>query len=145
MNMGGMRMREILFRGKRKDDGEWVEGYFLKSIFFEDDAQHDIIATKDNGLYYSTGDFYDFWEVIPETVGQYTGFKDKKGRLIFEGDIILLKAYGDKYVGEVKFVDGIFGVSCKFYTAQIGYAVINCKPIVIGNIHDNFELLNTDK
>lgn len=82
-------MREILFRGKRKDNGEWVEGYLVK---YDDEAyiftQEEVHKGMDMGGYL---DCCKMNEVIPETVGQYTGFVDKFNRKIFEGDIIKTK------------------------------------------------------
>lgn len=130
-------MREILFRGKRIDNGEWVEGYYCgkvnKTIFSpaEDSAQ---IIDKD--LYWH--------ELTPETVGQYTGLTDKNGVKIFEGDVVRLVYNYDEHIYQV-----VYDVSELDFKATNGkeeyrtnYQYLTCcdEVEVIGNIHDNPEL-----
>lgn len=79
--------------------------------------------------------------VIPETIGQYTGLKDKNGTKIFEGDIVLLKGYDEPY-------QVVFDESCfQAYSDSVRYAMDNFYDYeieVIGNIYDNPELLEGD-
>ena len=132
--------REILFRGKRKDNGEWVDGYYCgkyNKTFFspaEDSAQ---IIDKD--LYWH--------EVIPETVGQYTGL-DANGKKIFEGDIV--KHYNNSDDGfdigamywDEQFSQWKRTSIGNFHHRSFTYTMSrSCEYEIIGNIHDNPELL----
>lgn len=121
-----------LFRGKRKYNGEWVEGFYYKDLW-SDNAHYIIYDGTD-------------YEVIPETVGQYTGLTDNNGKRIFEGDVV--EAYDDAYVngfaevkGKVFFNYGSFDINVEDvgYASLYAYETENIE--VIGNIHDNPDLL----
>ena len=124
-------MREILFRGKRKDNDEWVEGNYGEYYNGEKKVSCISIPSKET---ISVSLCYD---VIPETVGQYTGMTDKNGTKIFEGDILKgLYANGN---AEVEMINGSWvGYAGKGWT-DIGYVVDRVE--LIGNVHDNPELL----
>ena len=125
-------MREILFRGRRVDNGEWETGSLIVERMNTSDQQV-MIADKMTG--YPT-------LVIPETVGQYTGLKDKKGTRIFEDDIVKFDGYPEFY-SYVCFENFAFMCKSKVYK-QYGYHISNesgHKLEVIGNIFDNPELL----
>ena len=155
-------MREILFRGKRMDNGEWIEGYYAiqsNHACFAHELKHQHFIFKDIFLDFNLGGLQEF-DVIPETIGQYTGLTDKNGTKIFEGDMI--KPFDDeidKMVVEFhlgQFLLCLYGE--RGYMAEYGweesgnYGCFEAEPLssygddieVIGNIHDNPELLRGD-
>ena len=124
-------MREILFRGKRKDNGKWVEGHYGEYYSGKENVSCISIPkeTISGSLYY---------DVIPETVGQYTGLTDKNGTKIFEGDII----HGNLGNFVVRWSDNISGFVAgeKERTHPcMNRGTMKCYE-VIGNIYDNPEL-----
>ena len=127
-------MREILFRGKRHN-GDWVEG----NLFIPDkpDTPTEIcIGTNVIRITY---------DVIPETVGQYTGLTDKNGKKIFEGDIVKTDKFNTpnkRYVIKYDLLLGAFigeDNGTMYFTTFDGDSELF---EIIGNIHDNSELLN---
>jgi uncharacterized phage protein (TIGR01671 family) len=142
-------MREILFRGKAKTikRGEWIEGSLVNTYDWYTREQHCFIVDDD----YQD---HDEWEVDPQTVGQYTGLKDKNGKRIFEGDIL------EFWQPEFDLTDKSWGIVRYFadedYPAfdietlnvdsnGLSYIMANCECEIIGNIHDNPELLEGQK
>ena len=126
--------REILFRGKRTDNKEWIYGYLVKSedYIFDYSERIDIpyIIPFDN---FNLKDYREY-RVIPETVSQYTGLTDKNGKKIFEGD--MLKSYYDK-PGIVKWNNEIGAFQIKGIPSQ---TMKRCYQMeVIGNIFDEKE------
>jgi hypothetical protein len=144
-------MREIKFRGKRLDNGEWIYGSLLVS-HFKDDKKERYFITQFSGNYTFEH------EVDPNTVGQFTGLRDKNGRDIWEGDIF--KEDGSGIVRSVFRVPG--GLAFEDNPVSFGYdhrapvypysSIAEMQSVswlsqcceVIGNIHDNPELLKTE-
>ena len=124
-------MREILFRGKQMDNGEWVKGFYVCVL-----DTHYIMTGKfdslTNGIINS-----EAYKVDPSTIGQFTGLEDKLGTKIFEGDVI--DDLGVEYI--VVFDSDYAQFRGKFdgWNAEISHIASRCE--VIGNIHDNPELL----
>ena len=141
-------MKQILFRGKRIDNNEWVHGFYFERL--TDSIKHCYIKyeTWDEG--------FVTYEVIPETVGQFTGICDKNGNKIFEGDIIHIKCgYGlSAFVGKgIVFFDEkrlqfrVKSVKPSSFDSEKGNIYDECDFTVIdsyeviGNIYSNPELL----
>lgn len=136
-------MREILFRGKRTDNGEWAYGAYYGLCR---------ITNKDGGFGYEhlmrQSNNEPLYMVAPETVGEYTGLKDKNGKRIFEGDIVA-NAYGRKGLVEF-FTEDIGSCGCcvpqfdgsgfkaKYKNDDSGVDMRHCT--IIGNIYDNPEM-----
>ena len=138
-------MRKILFRGKRQDNGKWVEGYVAKHIFAGYSEYLSIDVKQMKARYAQRTEYtYQPYEVIPETVGQYTGLEDKNGKMIFEGDIVLQPVRETRKHSPciIEFHKGAFMAHYKsedwFFDR---YYNINSFTKIIGNIHDNPELL----
>lgn len=135
-------MREILFRGKTPK-GEWCEGLPTRKKPFGKEINR--IQLIDDCLENDFTEFLLVTDVIPETVGQYTGLTDKNGKKIFEGDIVKdLFSYHLPVNSIVTFRDGAFGLL--WYRGDIETfwsftSICNVEYEVIGNIHDNLELM----
>ena len=120
-------MREILFRGKKHSDGQWILGdlnQWLEAIYIS--AENSDGYTKTN------------WLVDAATVGQFTGLTDKNGVKIFEGDIV----ENNECLGVVEYSEEDAMYTVMFDETLYDFGWIGAKMCeVIGNIHDNPELL----
>lgn len=163
-------MREIKFRGRRLDNGEWVYGYFIK---LSDGVCRIFSPMKDT----TQGEFYN-WQVDPATVGQFTGHRDKKGREIYEGDILRrewcyrndpeyddrgeITGYNYERTGHI--IAPVAFAPCAGFHTKGGYSVMHnpgadelsllactinklkaAKSVIIGNIYDHPELTKAPK
>ncbi len=173
-----MRENMGLYRGKRKDNGEWIEGYLCRKYFAESPHDRCAIQYETTGNEYKWTPKYMTAEVIPETIGEFTGLYDNtkwekltkkeqsdwlknhtadewKGRKIFEGDIVDA-VYKSGYVGipDTPFGKGVIVYGDSYYHgASYGIDIIGESGLrvfsasldggveIIGNIHDNPELL----
>lgn len=122
-------MREILFRGKRVDNGEWVYGYYVKV------GRYGYILTGKLDVCKGRRDF-EYYTVDIETVGQYTGLTDKNGQKIFEGDILRVM-YKNCYGNDICHTVTLYDMTDRLDMERIS----ENEALVIGNIHDNPELL----
>jgi uncharacterized phage protein (TIGR01671 family) len=125
-------MREILFRGKEGRTNKWVYGSLLTAYTPNDEPYYTIVV--DGGVYV---------RVIPETIGQYTGLKGYNGKKIFEGDILRIGTCSQAFCvewDEEKAMFQVFTQYSEYVEAQFD-EIKGCIEVV-GNIHDNPELLN---
>ena len=148
-------MREILFRGKRVDNGEWIEGvpiktydteiginlplrYKAKNITLMNNDRVELCCAMDESAYFDTENYPI---IDDETIGQYTGLKDVHGTRIFEGDIV--KSIAAWYA--VEFENGGYGLR-PFGKGELipimGHGNFNENEVeVVGNVYDNQEIL----
>jgi len=137
-------MRDIRFRGKKLDNGEWVYGDYCDCRKLDNTVQIRCWVAKPENYYAS-------YDVDPSTVGQYTGLKGKNGKEIYEGDIIngfdheptpYLIKYGDDagFYGETAPYNGILGAGTQTVSLLNAPDWVN----ILGNIHSNPELLKEE-
>lgn len=164
-------MREILFKAKRKDNGEWVEGYYIYHIKRTICPFGDSIKPEDEQHVIMQDDFSDWnmprntvvYEIDTDTLCQYTGLTDKNGKKIWENDIVRFQFDNDdcpfpnkdtkKRLGKIFFSD--FRASWSIAMGRKGNKRINNdlfkyvqngnRVEVIGNIFDNEELLEGER
>lgn len=142
-------MREILFRGKRVDNGEWAEGFYY--IATSGYAGSDEVIGKPcymitTGRWQASGAYGERNElaehkVIPESIGQFTSLTDKNGKRIFEGDIV---EYNEE-LGEIAYHESEAMFVVEFDTWLTDFDHLYGKDLeVIGNIHDNPEMMEAE-
>ena len=124
-------MRESKFRGFNRKNGVWLYGFYLQNR-----GAHFVCPDE-----FAEGKSWDDYEIDPETRGEYTGQKDKNGREIYEGDVVATVVNGCRYVQEVFWSDATNGFSFRGHGCGPMFYKPSCMEI-IGNIHDNPELLN---
>lgn len=143
--------REIKFRGKRVENGNWVYGDLVHNAFDGTSMTIPIGIQPDNSYPIA---------VHPETVGQYTGLKDKDGKEIYEGDVLKVNKAHDHYINRnyvVFYDDAAFQIETPEITGRCAivkfiYDAFHKDEIeefsdyttlftLIGNIHDNPELI----
>lgn len=131
-----------IFRGKRKDNGEWIEGWITTQ--YKKGFDGEILFTRIKSNVFGGGEHL----VDTETVGQCTGLKDKNGKLIFEGDVV-----EDEQSGICYFIKWFSECACYSLANRNGEMNFGCDEFemflndlsVIGNIHDNPELLEVER
>lgn len=145
-------MRDILFKGKRLDNGEWVEGNLIFPENFKR-SEAFIIPIKFGNIYVQLkeGDLgFRYWyKVQKETLCQFTGLTDKNGKKIWENDIVFVTDENDcsgqisTGIGDVIFIEGMWYIDGR--PQEVLYDINKVFQIeVIGNALDNQELLQEE-
>ena len=137
-------MREILFRAKRIDDSEWVEGYYammgkgnlIRHYIVQNCALTGLFEDPEDNMYFNDV------EIDPETLCQYTGLKDKNGNRIWENDIVRIENSMDEGIGNIEFYGGMWYVDGEPSNSLYDIVEYDDGELeVIGNIFDTPELL----
>lgn len=160
-------MDRYLFKAKRVNNGEWVQGYYVKGLNMYDKEVH--LIFEPNTMFYSSGETDGWYKVDPTTICQCTGLKDKNGKLIWENDIVRFKhekfdfddglesfertclpnkkEHKRNYV--VEFCNTPTHYGLRFRNGSIWFMVHKMTIVmhdteVIGNVFDNPELLESE-
>lgn len=135
-------MREILFKAKRKDNGKWFEGYYQK--------RYDLLGNEEHLIFHA--DSYNVWEyaeIDPETLCQFTGLTDKNGKRIWESDVVWLVYDGEEYIYQIVWDNSELDFKAtngeENYGSNFEYLLCCDEIEVIGNIFDNPELLQEER
>lgn len=142
-------MREILFKGKKKDDGEWIEGYLFDDGMLGEKRMFIgklVIAPYEGpirGKWTVIANGFD--EVDPDTICQFTGLCDKNGKRIWENDVVWLVCDGEEHIYQIVWDNSELDFKAAKGEENYGTSyeyLLCCDEIkVIGNIFDNPELL----
>lgn len=136
-----------LYKAKRLDNEEWVAGHYVKGLDMYAKEVH--LIFEPTTIFYSSGETDGWSEIDPSTICQYTGLKDKNGKLIWENDIVCGKMHGNygyrKLVGVVQYYIDAFKVNVEPNSFFGDYKNISNTCEVIGNIFDNAELLESEE
>lgn len=130
-------MREIKFRGWNPKNRKWIYGYYFvnrgEHFISPDDVVNPLVS-------------YDDFVVDKDSIGQYTGIKAKNGVEIYEGDIVLCRGYNGYMKAAVVFSHGCFNVGFhQGSSTKKAPILLNLKMEVIGNVHENQELLTNNE
>ncbi|UVY22320.1 MAG: YopX protein [Bacteriophage sp.] len=133
-------MREILFKGKRIDNGEWIEGYYQK--------KYDFLGKSHLILYVDNHVRWECVEIDPETLCQFTGETDKNGKRIWESDVVWLVYDGKEHIYQIVWDNSELDFKAtngeENYGSNFEYLLCCDEIEVIGNIFDNPELLQEE-
>lgn len=139
---------KYFFRGKRVDNGEWVQGFYVckKRPYFKDkgvNLEHiicDNVEVEDGNYKQFVDTIMTTYVVNPETVGQYTGLTDKNSNKIFEGDIVWDNCEEER--GVVQWYNDMAKFIITYSTFTVDFDNVYGEELqIVGNVYDNSELI----